>query len=128
VLAAPNNYRLLYEDGHLRLLEVTVRPGETTPAHDNPYASGLAFNTAAVDERKIVDAKLDATSSLNEPHAGHGPEPTVFNMSALTCATVPTQAPHAIRNNSAIPLHYYRIEFKRIDGDNFQSLSFAKSW
>jgi hypothetical protein len=33
VLAAPNNYRLLYEDGHVRLLEVAVRPGETTPGH-----------------------------------------------------------------------------------------------
>ena len=65
VLAAPNNYRLLYEDGHVRLLEVTVRPGETTPAHGNPYASVLAFNTVAVDEQEIVDTKLDPKSPLN---------------------------------------------------------------
>jgi hypothetical protein len=32
LLTAPNNYRLLYEDGHVRLLEVTIRPGETTPS------------------------------------------------------------------------------------------------
>ena len=88
VLAAPNNYRLLYEDGHIRLLEVTVRPGETTPAHDNPYASVLAFNTVAVYEREVVNTKLDASSPLNEPKAGRGPAPTAFNMRVPTCTTV----------------------------------------
>ncbi len=120
VVAAPNNYRLLYEDGHVRLLEVTVRPGETTPAHGNPYASVLAFNTLAVDEREIVETKLDLRAPLNEHRAGHGPAPSAFNMKVPTCETVAPQAPHTIRNNSAIPLHYYRIEFKRVDGDDFQ--------
>jgi hypothetical protein len=121
VLAAPNNYRLLYEDGHVRLLEVTVRPGETTPAHGNPYASVLAFNTVAVDEREIVNTMLDPKSPLIGQGAEHGPAPSVFNMRVPTCATVPPQAPHTVRNNSTIPLHYYRIEFKRVDGDDFQS-------
>ena len=121
MLAAPNNYRLIYEDGHVRLLEVTVRPGETTPAHGSPYASVLAFNTAAIDEREIVNTKLDPKSPLNGQGAGQGPAPNVFNMTVPTCTTVPPQAPHTIRNNSTIPLHYYRIEFKRVDGDEFES-------
>ena len=29
------------------------------------------------------------------------------------------QAPHALHNGGAAPLHYYRIEYKRIDGDGF---------
>lgn len=65
VLAAPNNYRLLYEDGRVRLLEVIVRSGETTHAHGNPCASVLAFNTVAVDERESVHTKLDPKSPLN---------------------------------------------------------------
>jgi hypothetical protein len=121
ILAAPDNYRLLYEDGHVRLLEVTVRPGETTPAHGNPYASVLAFNTVAVDEREIVDMKVETKSSINEPRPGQGPAPSFLSMRVPTCTTVPPRAPHTIRNNSAIPLHYYRIEFKRVDGDDFQS-------
>ena len=32
-----------------------------------------------------------------------------------------SQAPHSLRNNSDTPLHYYRIEFKRVDGDLFAS-------
>ena len=119
VLAAPNNYRLLYEDGHVRLVEVTVRPGETTPIHGHPYASVLAFNTAPSDPREIVDTKLRPDSPLNGQGAGKGPPPSVFDMKAPTCATMAPQAPHTLRNNSAIPLHYYRIEFKRVDGDAF---------
>ncbi len=121
VLAAPNNYRLLFEDGHVRLLEVTVRPGETTPMHGHPYASVLAFNAVAADPREIVDTKQAPESPLNGQGAGHGPPPSVFNMKVPTCVTMAPQAPHAIHNNDSVPLHYYRIEFKRIDGDAFQS-------
>jgi len=121
VVAAPNNYRLIYEDGHVRLLEVTVRPGETTPMHGDPYASVLAFNNAVVGEGEIVDTKLDPKSALNGHKPGRAPAPSVMNMSAPTCMTVAPEAPHTIRNNSTVPLHYYRIEFKRVDGDDFRT-------
>jgi hypothetical protein len=81
----------------------------------------LAFNTVVVHGQKVVDTKLDAKSQLNEPKAGQGPAPNAFNMKVPTCTTVPPQALHTIRNDSTIPLHYYRIEFKRVDGDDFQS-------
>ena len=117
VLAAPDNYRLLYEDGHVRLVEVSVRPGETTPMHGHPYPSVLAFDSAEADAREITDTKLDPVSPLNGQGAGHGPAPSVFHMTAPTCATVGPQAPHSIRNKGDVPLHYYRIEFKRVDGE-----------
>jgi mannose-6-phosphate isomerase-like protein (cupin superfamily) len=120
VLAAPDDYQMLYEDGHVRLLEVTVRPGETTPTHGHPYASVLAFDTVP-DPREIVDTKLDPNSPLNGQGAGHGPAPSVFNMSVPTCTTVGPQAPHSILNKGDVPLHYYRIEFKRVDGDGLRS-------
>jgi len=107
VLAAPDNYRLLYEDGHVRLLEVSVRPGETTPIHGHPYPSVLAFDVAEVDARALLELQ----------GAGHAPAPSVFQMTAPTCATVGPQAPHSIENKGDIPLHYYRIEFKRADGE-----------
>jgi mannose-6-phosphate isomerase-like protein (cupin superfamily) len=120
VLAAPDNYQLLYEDSHVRLLEVSVRPGETTPIHGHPYASVLAFD-AVVDPRDIVDTKLDPNSPLNGQGAGHGPAPSMFNMTAPTCTTVGAQAPHSIRNKGIVLLHYYRIEFKRVDGEALRS-------
>src|SRR3981081_1890768 len=37
--AAPNNHRVLYEDDHVRALEVTVEPGEIENMHHHPRAS-----------------------------------------------------------------------------------------
>jgi mannose-6-phosphate isomerase-like protein (cupin superfamily) len=120
VMAAPDNYKLLYEDAHVRLLEVSVRPRETTPMHGHPYASVLAFD-AVPDPHQTVDTKLDPNSPLNGEGAGHGPAPSIFNMTAPTCTTVGPQAPHSIQNKGDIPLHYYRIEFKRVDGEGLRS-------
>ncbi len=123
VQAAPNNYQLLYEDGHVRLLEVTVRPGETTPAHTNLYPSVLAFNNTTVNPKDIEDMLIVAvTTGMGRSSVpGQGPAPSVFHMNAPTCTTVSPGLPHKIRNNGTIPLHYYRIEFKRVDGDDFPS-------
>jgi mannose-6-phosphate isomerase-like protein (cupin superfamily) len=119
IQAAPNNYRLLFENEKMRLLEVTVRPGETTPMHGHPYPSVLTFNAISGDPALVTDKKLDPASPLNGQGAGHGGAPKVFNLKAPTCSTMAPQAPHAIHNGGAAPLHYYRIEYKRIDGDGF---------
>jgi hypothetical protein len=108
IAAAPDNYRLLYEDGHVRLVEVGVRPGETTPRHAHLYSSVLAFNAAT------------AVNDAGEG-AGRAPAPSVFGMKLPLCATSAAQPPHAIQNTGAAPLHYYRIEFKRVDGDDFRT-------
>jgi len=126
VLAAPNNYKLLYEDAHVRLLEVTVRPGETTPSHASPYPSVLAFNNITVDPKDIAEMLTVAITTdkkymQDHPAPTQGPAPNVFNMNVPTCTTMAPELPHMIRNNSTIPLHYYRIEFKRVDGDDFAS-------
>jgi hypothetical protein len=120
IVAAPNNYRLLYEDGHVRLLEVAVRPGETTPMHGHPYAAVLTYN-AVIDTANVTEMQLDSKSPLNGQGAGHGPAPGILDMKVPTCTTTAAQAPHVIHNGGAAPLHYYRIEFKRVDGDDFKS-------
>jgi hypothetical protein len=105
----------------VRLLEVAVRPGETTPMHGHPFASVLAFNAVEADPHAVTDTKLDPRSPLNGQGAGHAGAPNAFNMTAPSCTTMGPQAPHAIGNNSDTPLHYYRIEFKRVDGDAYAS-------
>jgi hypothetical protein len=117
VHAAPNNYRLLHEDGKVRLLEVTIRPGETTPMHGHPYPAVLAFNSISGNPAAVTDAKLDPASPLNGQGAGQGAAPRIHNLKVPTCSTMAPQAPHAIHNGGTTPVHYYRIEYKRIDGD-----------
>lgn len=33
LIAAPNHHKLLFENDYVRVLEVTIAPGETTPLH-----------------------------------------------------------------------------------------------
>lgn len=117
IQAAPNNYKLLFEDGKIRLLEVTIRPGETTPMHGSPYPAVLAFNAISGNPADVTDKMLDPASPLNGQGAGHGGPPTVHNLKVPTCMTTAPRAPHAIHNGGTAPLHYYQIEYKRIDGD-----------
>jgi len=116
IQAAPNNYKLLYEDGKIRLLEVMIRPGETTPMHGSPYPSVLAFN-AITNPADVTDKPLDPSSPLNGQGAGHGRPPSTHNLKVPTCMTTAPRAPHSIHNGGAAPLHYYQIEYKRLDGD-----------
>ena len=117
VRAAPNNHKLLYEDDHVRLIEVTIRPGETESMHGHPYPS--VFAQDAVSGSTFEDHPLDPKSSLNGQGGGNGPAPQGFE--APSCSTMGPQAPHQVHNTGAVPLHFYRIEFKRIDGDGIKT-------
>jgi len=116
-VAAPNNHKLLYEDDHVRLLEVTIRPGETENIHGHPYPS--VFANDAVPGVTGKDHALDPNSPLNGQGAGSGPAPAGFE--GPSCSTMGPQAPHQATNTGIVPMHFYRIEFKRIDGDDLKT-------
>src|ERR1700722_19761886 len=105
IKAAPNNYKLHYEDDHLRLVEVTVRPGETEKMHTDPYPAVIAHDAAMP---KVTD-------SAAAPATSHGPAPK--GVDYPTCDTVAAEGMHALTNHDTFPLHYYKIEYKRVDGD-----------
>ena len=110
--AAPNNHKLLYEDDHVRLLEVTIRPGETENVHGHPYPSVFAMD--AISGSTSQDIFLDPNSTMNGQDRSSAPAPAGFD--SPTCSTMGPQAPHALHNTGTVPDHFYRIEFKRIDG------------
>ena len=115
--AAPNNNKLLYEDDHVRLIEVTIRPGETEPMEGVPYPSVQAYDTfpyAAVEDRP-----LEPKAASAETTAGHAGPPSGFELP--TCEAMAPQPPHQVRNTGKTPIHYYRIEYKRIDGEGLKT-------
>jgi hypothetical protein len=114
VKAAPNSHKLLYEDTKLRFIEVTIRPGEQEPMNGQPYPSVYMHDRPMPDTAQIVEIKLDPNSALNGQGAGHGSAPP--GVEFPTCDTMPPVAPHQITNHSASPIHYYSLEFKRLDG------------
>ena len=117
ITAAPNNYKLLFEDGKMRFIEVTIRPGETTPMHGDPYPTVFVYNSISGDMSKVTETYLDPNSPLNGQGGGHSGPPKLYNLTVPTCATVAPQGPHKIHNGLTVPVHYYRVEYKRIDGD-----------
>jgi hypothetical protein len=114
VKAAPQNNKLLYEDNKLRFIEVTVKPGEQEPMNGQPYPSVYLHDSPMPDAVQIADAKLDPSSPLNGQGAGHGTAPA--GLDGPTCDTMPPLAPHQIYNHSSLPIHFYILEFKRLDG------------
>jgi hypothetical protein len=112
VATDPNNYKVLYEDAHIRLVEVTVRPGESEKMHIDPYPLVIVRDAA-------LPSMLtgDTSNAPGDGHAG-GPKDLPFPV----CSTVAAQPAHAISNHDTFPLHYYRIEYKRIDaGEDFRA-------
>jgi hypothetical protein len=114
VKAAPKNHRVRYEDAHVRFLEVGIAPGEVENMHGHPYPSVFAYDAPEPGATNVV---LDAASPLNggPRTGGQGAAPT--GRSFPMCVTLGPEAPHAVTNTGAFPDHFYRLEFKRVDGE-----------
>lgn len=95
--------RVLYQTEALRLVEVTLQPGRAESA-PNRLPSVAAVDTEAAFQAVLAAAGPDAGRSL--PPKG---------MTAPRCITT-AGAGGAVRNDGAVPLHFYRIEYLRIDG------------
>ncbi|MBC2667125.1 hypothetical protein H7F51_16520 [Novosphingobium flavum] len=101
----PDGTRLLYEDDHARLVEVLVRPGETRRVPASAYPAVIAYDIAG--------------TPAPVAKGGHA-SPPLSAFETLGCATTGPAPVQTTRNTSAVPIHYYRIEFKRIDGDGLK--------
>lgn len=102
----PDRSRLLFEDDHVRLVEVLIRPGETRRAVASPLPAVIAYDAA---DTPVPVAK-----------GGHA-SPPLAAFDTLTCATTPASPAEVTRNSGTAPIHYYRIEFKRIDGEGLKT-------
>ena len=105
-LQAAGGSRMLYEDDHVRLVEVLIAPGATQGRQANRYPAVLAFDAA---EGPVLDGGA----------AGHE-SPVLKGFESLRCATTGPRVRSPGRNTGRAPIHYYRIEFKRIDGDGIK--------
>jgi hypothetical protein len=119
--AAPKNHKVLFENDHVRLLEVTVQPGETENMHGHKYPSVFMMDAP---QPHIVNKNLDDGDGLQP---GNRPPPLPRNDAGTvaypTCRAMTTpQSPHQITNNDTFPQHFYRMEFKKIDGDSIREM------
>jgi hypothetical protein len=97
--------RVLYEDDHVRMVEVLVKSGEALKPVTDRYPSVFAF---------------DGAGGLGPAGKGVRTSPPLEGFKALGCGTASKGAAGPVSNNGATPIHYYRIDFKRIDGDGIK--------
>jgi hypothetical protein len=106
VSAAPKNHKVLYEDERVRILEVTVEPGEKENMHYHQWASVLIVDSPAKKKEYTADGNVIST----ERPPAETPLPLIVRMG-------PTK-PHAIENDDANVLHLYRVELKKVEFKN----------
>ena len=114
VTAAGEFYRVRYEDQHIRLVEVGIIPGGHTKSHGDPYPAVIAMDGPSP---KVETKWLDPNSQQNGQ--GAGMRRRRKGMQYPLGETDAPLAPREITNNDTFPLHYFKIEFKRIDGDDY---------
>jgi hypothetical protein len=121
VNAAPKNHKVLFENDHVRLLEVTVQPGETENMHGHKFPSVFMMDAP---QPHVVNKNLEENDGLQP---GNRPPPPPRNdggnIAYPTCRAMTTpQSPHQVTNVDPFPQHFYRMEFKKIDGDAIREM------
>lgn len=102
VAAAPRNHRVLLENDRVRVIEITVAPGEREPVHAHCLAS-VAY---VMYEGKYRDYN-DQGKLLSE-----GKESLPESQFPMTLWTEPV-APHSYENVDTKPMRSLHIELKR---------------
>jgi hypothetical protein len=116
--AAPANHTVRYQDEHVELIEVAIRPGETENMHGHPYPSvyaddgGFSPAGASYKNRSMVKDFTVPWGKLTSPFdAGIYP----------ICFSAIPEPPHQVSVNAGPPQHFYRVHFKRVDGDDVKT-------
>ena len=116
VHAAPGNHRVVYEDDRIRLLEVTILPGEKEPVHGHKYPSVFAFDA--------VQPALHDISPEGKPiEIKRG----LLNNEFPACVSMGPQEPHAAQDVDTFPQHFYRLEFKKIYGKDIEKVHWTRN-
>jgi len=102
LIAAPRNHKVLLENDQVRVLDVTVAPGEVEAVHSHRWPSVLYFMAAGDFIDRDANGKVIFDSRTLKT-------PLVF---PLTMYKEP-EAPHSVENlSTTVTLHLVRVEMK----------------
>lgn len=102
VVAAPQNHKVVLENERVRVLEVTVRPGEKEALHMHRRPSVMYVMAEDNIRDYDADGKLLYDSRRDKP-----PGKTPYTI------WMEPQAPHWVENLSKKPLRLLRVELKQ---------------
>jgi len=104
VITSQDTDKVLIENFDMRLVEVTVRPGQKQNLGETMYPSVLIYYEP---QPKGVETSYDGKTTTVERKFDGAKFPQAIRMGK--------QPPHAFENKDSIPAHYYRVEFKKIN-------------
>ena len=101
VKAAPGNHEVIFENEHVRVLEVTIAPHSKEPIHVHCWPGTLYIQQAgdAIDRDADGEILFDSRQLKVKPKA-----PFV--------EWTPPEAPHSVENLDDLPLKLIRVENK----------------
>jgi hypothetical protein len=102
VVAAPNSHRVLFENEHTRVLEVTIAPGDREPEHTHRWPSIMVVHQPARIRYYTGDA-LTFTSPEQPSPAESGPR----------ASWLEPEGPHSVENIDDGSYGAFRIELKQ---------------
>lgn len=115
-VAAPSVHKVLFENDHVLLLEVTIQPGEKEKVHGHKWPSVFAFDAP---QPKLVDHIIEDNST----HPVTTREFDDHDWYAPQCVSMGPQAPHQVTITDTFPQHFYRLEFKKMDGKGIEAMT-----
>lgn len=101
VAAAPRNHRVLLENERVRVLDVTVMPGERQPVHSHCWPSVMYVSYEGISRNYDAEGRLIDEVKVAPP-ASQFPK---------TLWLEPTP-PHSVHNLDSRPIRLFRVELK----------------
>jgi hypothetical protein len=108
-IAAPENHQVVFENDTVRIISVTVKPGETEHVHAHLKCAVLVF------DRPVKVTDRDRKGRVEQEPVLWGAIPWLGKAAPKGVPFVwlqPPEAAHAITNNDTRVLHLTRIEMK----------------
>ena len=105
VAAAPDNHRVVFENEKVRVLEVTINPGEKEPFHEHPLFSVMTIITGAplrITSGTLQDGQIVTGKTIEVGKDNFQPPPL----------WMPPQGLHSAENVGTAVFRAYRIELK----------------
>lgn len=118
VTAAPADHYLRYEDDHVQLLEVFIRPSERENIHGHPYPS-VYFDDGGGFYPAIQTSNVYFFPDSPQPRGDVGKPPA--GETYPQCYAAIPQAPHAVTVTGPAPQHFFRLQYKRVDGADIRN-------
>jgi quercetin dioxygenase-like cupin family protein len=78
VTLAPESHEVIFENDHIRMLKVTVKPGDIVPPHRNPENVNYILKPGTLrlisSDGSFQDVQLDEGQTIPAPEGSHAVE------------------------------------------------------